>query len=203
MLSVSINDCKRYSFEQKKDLSHWRHWTYVWYIQISFIGVLIIFFHLLVWSRRVAEPRNWWSRNTSHWISCTWWVAESMVSWIHIMPLPSLPNLHSWSKFPFAPFFSLDRFKNNGENFQIKLPGRVHQNPDVSVVENKKFSLPENLVQINAYLRWERKGRQSYTPDQEKVNFPLQSSMNHGVHFNCILHHISEFFNIAHISYGP
>lgn len=54
-------------------------------------------------------------------------------------------------------------FKNNGENFHIKLP-----------VKNKlpqEVSVPEDLVQIQAYLRWERKGKQMYTPQQEKEEY--------------------------------
>ncbi|CAO2828856.1 unnamed protein product, partial [Amaranthus hypochondriacus] len=49
-------------------------------------------------------------------------------------------------------------FKNNGENFHVKLPGKVEHSQQVSV--------PEDLVQIQAYLRWERKGKQMYTPEQ-------------------------------------
>jgi len=31
------------------------------------------------------------------------------------------------------------------------------------------FSVPEELVGIQAYLRWERRGKQNYSPQQEKV----------------------------------
>lgn len=31
-------------------------------------------------------------------------------------------------------------------------------------------SVPEDLVQIQAYLRWERKGKQMYTPEREKAS---------------------------------
>ncbi|MED6193595.1 hypothetical protein PIB30_021071 [Stylosanthes scabra] len=54
-------------------------------------------------------------------------------------------------------------FKNNGENFHIKL-----------VVKDKivqQVSVPEDLVQVQAYLRWERKGKQLYTPEQEKEEY--------------------------------
>lgn len=34
-------------------------------------------------------------------------------------------------------------------------------------------SVPEELVQIQAYLRWERKGKQIYTPEQEKASYYL------------------------------
>ncbi|KAL3511320.1 hypothetical protein ACH5RR_030721 [Cinchona calisaya] len=54
-------------------------------------------------------------------------------------------------------------FKNNGDNFSIGVPPRVPRGSNVSV--------PEDLVQIQAYLRWERKGKQMYTPEQEKVEY--------------------------------
>lgn len=53
------------------------------------------------------------------------------------------------------------RYKHNGGNFRIELPKADFRAPDVSV--------PEELVQIQAYLRWERKGKQNYTPEKEKV----------------------------------
>ncbi|XP_063943911.1 alpha-glucan water dikinase, chloroplastic isoform X3 [Daucus carota subsp. sativus] len=49
-------------------------------------------------------------------------------------------------------------FKHKGNNFHIKLPS-----PNVSI--------SEELVQIQAYLRWERNGKQIYTPEQEKKEF--------------------------------
>ncbi|TKY58675.1 Alpha-glucan water dikinase [Spatholobus suberectus] len=54
-------------------------------------------------------------------------------------------------------------FKNNGQNFHIKLPVKNKLSQEVSV--------PEDLVQIQAYLRWERKGKQMYTPEQEKEEY--------------------------------
>ncbi|KAJ7953577.1 alpha-glucan water dikinase, chloroplastic [Quillaja saponaria] len=54
-------------------------------------------------------------------------------------------------------------FKSNGENFHVKLPVKEKKIQDVPV--------PEDLVQIQAYLRWERKGKQMYTPEQEKVEY--------------------------------
>ncbi|KAA8529608.1 hypothetical protein F0562_034292 [Nyssa sinensis] len=54
-------------------------------------------------------------------------------------------------------------FKNNGENFHVKLPLKEKLNPNVSV--------PEDLVQIQAYLRWERTGKQMYTPEKEKEEY--------------------------------
>lgn len=54
-------------------------------------------------------------------------------------------------------------FKNNGENFHVTLPSKVQSIQNASV--------PEDLVQIQAYLRWERKGKQMYTPEQEKEEY--------------------------------
>ena len=31
-------------------------------------------------------------------------------------------------------------------------------------------SVPEELVQVQAYLRWERNGKQMYTPEKEKAS---------------------------------
>ncbi|KAI4383012.1 hypothetical protein MLD38_008897 [Melastoma candidum] len=53
-------------------------------------------------------------------------------------------------------------FKNNGENFHVKLPLR-EKLPNTPV--------PEELVQIQAYIRWERKGKQIYSPTQEKEEY--------------------------------
>lgn len=54
-------------------------------------------------------------------------------------------------------------YKNNGGNFHIKLP--------VKDKVAQKVSVPEDLVQIQAYIRWERKGKQSYSPEQEKEEY--------------------------------
>lgn len=62
--------------------------------------------------------------------------------------------------YPYLPF--IGRFKHNGGNFHIKLPLKGKLIPNVSV--------PEDLVQIQAYLRWERNGKQTYTPEQEKAS---------------------------------
>ncbi|KAJ4843805.1 hypothetical protein Tsubulata_009992 [Turnera subulata] len=62
-------------------------------------------------------------------------------------------------------------FKNNGENFHVKLPRR-----EKAVTSN--ISVPEELVQVQAYLRWERKGKQMYTPEQEKASFKNHFSCN-------------------------
>ncbi|XP_042756747.2 alpha-glucan water dikinase 1, chloroplastic isoform X2 [Lactuca sativa] len=54
-------------------------------------------------------------------------------------------------------------YKDNGQNFYVKLPLREKAVSDVKI--------PEDLVQIQAYLRWERNGKQTYTPEQEKKEF--------------------------------
>lgn len=64
----------------------------------------------------------------------------------------------------------LNRFKHNGQNFHVQLLKQGYQNQNVLASVNPNVSLPEELVQIQAYLRWERKGRQTYTPDQEKAS---------------------------------
>ncbi|GMJ09703.1 STARCH EXCESS 1 [Hibiscus trionum] len=53
--------------------------------------------------------------------------------------------------------------KNNGQNFHAKLPQKE------TTISN--ISVPEDLVQVQAYLRWERKGRQMYSPDKEKEEY--------------------------------
>ncbi|XP_042753569.1 alpha-glucan water dikinase, chloroplastic isoform X1 [Lactuca sativa] len=54
-------------------------------------------------------------------------------------------------------------YKNNGQNFHVKLPSR--ETPVSNVV------IPEDLVQIQAFLRWEKKGKQMYSPEQEKMEY--------------------------------
>ncbi|KAI7742011.1 hypothetical protein M8C21_024078, partial [Ambrosia artemisiifolia] len=54
-------------------------------------------------------------------------------------------------------------YKNNGQNFHIKI--RSMEKPVSNVV------VPEDLVQIQAFLRWEKKGKQTYTPEQEKMEY--------------------------------
>ncbi|KAK9117218.1 hypothetical protein Sjap_016165 [Stephania japonica] len=54
-------------------------------------------------------------------------------------------------------------FKCNGGNFNVPLPQQETLSSNVSV--------PEDLVQIQAFLRWERKGKQMYTPEQEKEEY--------------------------------
>lgn len=94
----------------------------------------------------------------------------------------SLYILFIFIKFTFISLHhtSIYRFKNNGENFHIKLP--------LKVKSDKKISVPEDLVQIQAYLRWERKGKQIYTPEQEKVSDEVMFTYSSLVFINCILH---------------
>ncbi|KAL8035858.1 hypothetical protein ABFX02_12G123200 [Erythranthe guttata] len=54
-------------------------------------------------------------------------------------------------------------YKYNGGNFHVKLPKRESRSPNVSI--------PEELVQVQAYLRWERNGKQNYSPEKEKEEF--------------------------------
>lgn len=61
-------------------------------------------------------------------------------------------------------------FKNNGQNFQVQLSSYRHQTQGAPV-ENVNVALPKDLVEIHAYLRWEKNGRQTYTPEQEKMEF--------------------------------
>lgn len=69
-------------------------------------------------------------------------------------------------------------FKCNGDNFHVQLAQRAKRSSNSSV--------PEDLVQIQAYLRWERKGKQMYTPEQEKVEYEaarteLQDELERGL----------------------
>ncbi|KAM0856328.1 hypothetical protein ACQ4PT_049161 [Festuca glaucescens] len=73
-------------------------------------------------------------------------------------------------------------FKNNGQNFLIQLPTSRNQGQGASGAT----AVPEDLVQIQSYLRWERNGKQSYTSDQEKVEYEaaraeLTEELNRGV----------------------
>eukprot|EP00262_Sarcandra_glabra_P002082 TRINITY_DN1233_c0_g1_i1.p1 TRINITY_DN1233_c0_g1~~TRINITY_DN1233_c0_g1_i1.p1 ORF type:complete len:1466 (+),score=298.47 TRINITY_DN1233_c0_g1_i1:171-4568(+) len=54
-------------------------------------------------------------------------------------------------------------FKDSGQNFHVQLLRNDNTSPNLSV--------PEDLVAIQAYLRWERNGKQAYTPDQEKEEY--------------------------------
>ncbi|CAM6090604.1 unnamed protein product [Calypogeia fissa] len=51
-------------------------------------------------------------------------------------------------------------FKNNGGNFRVELP-----EPSFNV------TIPGDLIGIQVYLRWEKNGKQMYSPQQEKENF--------------------------------
>ncbi|XP_076892539.1 alpha-glucan water dikinase, chloroplastic-like isoform X2 [Bidens hawaiensis] len=54
-------------------------------------------------------------------------------------------------------------YKNSGQNFHVKL--RSMETPVSNAV------IPEDLVQIQSFLRWEKKGKQMYTPEQEKMEY--------------------------------
>ncbi|PKA56704.1 Alpha-glucan water dikinase, chloroplastic [Apostasia shenzhenica] len=64
-------------------------------------------------------------------------------------------------------------FRNNGQNFHVQLTGYNHHILDKSISDYANITLPEDLVQIHAYIRWERNGRQSYTPEQQKKEYEL------------------------------
>ncbi|KAI4965834.1 hypothetical protein ZWY2020_048073 [Hordeum vulgare] len=74
-------------------------------------------------------------------------------------------------------------FKNNGQNFLIQLQTSRNEGQDATA---SAIVVPEDLVQIQSYLRWERNGKQSYTADQEKVEYEaaraeLIEELNRGV----------------------
>lgn len=53
------------------------------------------------------------------------------------------------------------RFKFQGGNFRLVLP-----EPDTKV---SNVAVPEELVQIQAYIQWERNGKQNYSKEKEAV----------------------------------
>ncbi|RWR94050.1 alpha-glucan water dikinase, chloroplastic isoform X1 [Cinnamomum micranthum f. kanehirae] len=59
-------------------------------------------------------------------------------------------------------------FKDNGSNFRVQL---TKDKMSSNVMASPNVSVPEDLVQIQAYLRWERNGKQAYSPEQEKEEF--------------------------------
>ncbi|KAL6604777.1 hypothetical protein ACP70R_042721 [Stipagrostis hirtigluma subsp. patula] len=76
-------------------------------------------------------------------------------------------------------------FKSNGQNFQIQLQTSRYQGQGASGASSST-TVPEDLVQIQAYLRWERNGKQSYTPEQEKEEYEaaraeLIEELNRGI----------------------
>ena len=46
----------------------------------------------------------------------------------------------------------------------------------VARVDPVTIVLPEDLVRVQAYLRWERNGKQSYSPEKEKVGMIMMNS---------------------------
>ncbi|GKA58375.1 alpha-glucan water dikinase 1, chloroplastic isoform X1, partial [Tanacetum coccineum] len=61
-------------------------------------------------------------------------------------------------------------YKDNNKNFYVKVT--LGRKP-VSNVE-----VPEELVQIQSYLRWERNGKQSYSPEQENRELEKGTSLD-------------------------
>ncbi|KAJ0095371.1 hypothetical protein Patl1_16076 [Pistacia atlantica] len=72
-------------------------------------------------------------------------------------------------------------FSNSGSNSFLKLE---IDDPAIQAIEFlifdegqnkwscfKIFPVPEDLVQVQAYLRWERKGKQMYSPEQQKEEY--------------------------------
>ncbi|XP_031122009.1 alpha-glucan water dikinase, chloroplastic-like isoform X1 [Ipomoea triloba] len=59
--------------------------------------------------------------------------------------------------------------KNSDNNFHVKIPPREPQRP--LRLPRSNVSVTEDLVQMQAYLRWERKGKQTYNPQQEKEEY--------------------------------
>lgn len=45
---------------------------------------------------------------------------------------------------------------------------REIKEPSVSQIEN---NLPDDLVQLQAYMRWEKAGKPNFSPEQQQVNF--------------------------------
>ncbi|XP_048540331.1 alpha-glucan water dikinase, chloroplastic-like [Triticum urartu] len=77
-------------------------------------------------------------------------------------------------------------FKNNGQNFLIQLQTSRNEGQDAPGATASAVVVPEDLVQIQSYLRWERNGKKSYTADQEKVEYEaaraeLIEELNRGV----------------------
>ncbi|KAH9314059.1 hypothetical protein KI387_022686 [Taxus chinensis] len=54
-------------------------------------------------------------------------------------------------------------FKLNGQNVHIDIPRDEINIPNASV--------PEDLVQVKAFIQWELKGKKTYTPEQEKQEY--------------------------------
>ncbi|XP_042439164.1 alpha-glucan water dikinase 1, chloroplastic-like [Zingiber officinale] len=76
----------------------------------------------------------------------------------------------------FVEFLILDEtankwIKNNGQNFRVQLLEQDYLIQHVPISINQNVAVPADLVQVQAYLRWDRKGRQTYTPEQEKIEF--------------------------------
>ena len=57
----------------------------------------------------------------------------------------------------------LCRFKNDDSNFRVAIPRST------APIDRSLVVIPADLLSVQAYLRWERNGKQNYSPEQEKV----------------------------------
>lgn len=58
------------------------------------------------------------------------------------------------------------------EDLRVKLMNKndKHKTEKLSVSETE-CKIPDKLVQIQAYIRWEKAGKPNYSPEQQLVNF--------------------------------
>lgn len=63
----------------------------------------------------------------------------------------------------------LSRYKFQDGNFHVRIPESTASRDPASIV------LPENLVQVQAYLRWERNGKHQYSDDKQKVGLVVHT----------------------------
>lgn len=56
-------------------------------------------------------------------------------------------------------------FKYDNGNFRITIP------PSSANVDPSKVVIPTDLLNVNAYLNWEKNGKQNYSPEQEKEEY--------------------------------
>ena len=42
---------------------------------------------------------------------------------------------------------------------------------EVPVVSDTSKKIPDDLIQIQAYIRWEKAGKPNYSPEKQQVNF--------------------------------
>ncbi|GBG63702.1 hypothetical protein CBR_g39013 [Chara braunii] len=58
-------------------------------------------------------------------------------------------------------------YKFNGGNFRVAIPGRK---------SNQVVQVPDDLVSVQAYLRWEKNGRQNYSAEQQQREYEIARS---------------------------